>query len=88
MDHGENRYGRDLFFFDLDRNGTVIPEGGHRFAQLVVWRDVGEGERFGTEGPAWDNTTAENNYRCMRNNVGDGQGCAGSIFDNHLNVIY
>ena len=83
LDHGENRYGRDLFFFDLDKNGTVVPEGSRRFAQLVSWR-AGKGEG----GPAWDNTAAQNNYRCMKNNVGDGQGCAGSIFDNNLRVIY
>lgn len=72
--HGPNKRGIDLFDFTIDRSGAVLPTGGDVFAN------------GNPRGESWRNSSS--NYHCDRNGVGGGWGCAGSIFDNNLKVIY
>ena len=77
-----NKYGRDNFFFTIDRSGAVIAHGSYLMSDLVNWMT------------AWDgtNTSGSSNdmgqYVCNKNRVTDGYGCAGSIVDNNWKVIY
>ena len=78
-----NRYGQDIFLFALDNSGSVIPYGSEQFRWLTT-----EGDN--TEENVWSGADA---YACNASAVGNssgmaGIGCAGSIFDNSLKVIY
>ena len=75
---GQNSAGFDIFSFVIDHNGGLIPCGSTAFA-------------------AYENGTFNSNYHWAQNDplfgcnadyVGAGDGCAGSIFDNNLKVIY
>ena len=71
---GPNVMGKDLFWFVVDRSGAVVPHGSHaaNFA-------------YGQE--RWDVSGTGNT--CMEDDVSDyGYGCAGSVFDNNLKVVY
>ena len=70
-----NTIGKDIFTFILDRNGTLVPTGSATYAWLT-----------GNEESSYDNDSGTN--VCNSNKVGTGMGCAGSIFDNDLKVIY
>ena len=69
-----NRSGKDRFLFVQDKAGSVIPSGG----QTSAW--LNDEEQAGYLG--------EGNAACNENKVGTGNGCAGSIFDNNMKVIY
>ena len=75
MTTGPNVLGQDIFFFVIDNNGKVIPVGSKTWAWL-------------TGGANDDWLAAEGDMACNENVVGNGKGCAGSIFDNNLRVIY
>ena len=70
-----NTIGKDIFTFILDRNGTLVPMGSSTLAWLL-----------GNEDYSYDNDGST--YACNSSKVGLGTGCAGSIFDNDLKVIY
>ena len=67
-----NTVGKDNFIIWMDKNGSVIPLGGNSTKFLT---DIGTYETAGT-------------YQCDENNVTSGLGCAGSIFENNMKVIY
>ncbi len=69
---GPNVVGKDIFHFIIDRNGSVIPDGGVTYAYV-------KGED--NDVPDWHRT-------CNEDTVAGGDSCAGSIFDNNLRVIY
>lgn len=68
-----NEYGTDLFRFIIDRNGKVIPWGSKEYAWL-------------TGDHKWNDSGEAN--QCNKDDVQTGFGCAGSIFENNLKVIY
>ena len=70
---GPNIYGRDIFFFTVDRSGVVIPDGSALFNDYMTWND---------------NEFDDANYVCQRENVVTGRGCAGAILDNNRRVDY
>ncbi len=72
---GPNVMGKDIFFFDIDRSGQIVPWG----SKAQAYRSWGIIPDYNTS----DATTA-----CNEDEVGDGTGCAGSIFENNLKVIY
>ena len=69
-----NRSGKDRFLFVQDKAGSVIPSGG----QTAAWLQ-------NKNQPAYMGT---GNDACNEDKVGTGNGCAGSIFDNNMKVIY
>ena len=69
-----NVQGKDVFYFNIDKSGQVLPWGGSTHAWL-----------YGNENNKY---TSEGDYACNENSVGTGRSCAGSIFDNNLKVIY
>ena len=72
-DSRPNVYGIDIFRFIVDRNGAVIPWGSKEYAWLTK------------NSPKW-NDSGDN--QCNKDDVQTGFGCAGSIFENNLKVIY
>ena len=80
-----NVVGRDIFAFLIDRSGKVVPVGSSTYDWLKLIRLVnavtGQAEKF-----TWNQTSG--NYACNETTVGTGVGCAGSIFENNLKVIY
>lgn len=68
-----NTVGKDIFLFIVDQNGSLIPRG----SSTDEWLN---GESY--------NYKYTGNIACNENTVGTGIGCAGSIFDNNLKVIY
>lgn len=71
-----NTYGRDIFFFDIDNNGKMIAHGGKAYAFV---RNINN--------TPWD--ASGGSYQCNKDKVSaSGFGCAGSIMDNNLKVIY
>ena len=70
-----NVLGKDIFVFVLDRSGQIIPEGSKTYAWM---RDV--------DVDVWTNSSGTS--ACNETKVGNGMGCAGSIFENNLKVIY
>ena len=74
---GPNTLGKDLFIFAVDYGGSVIPAGSRTHKWL-------SGDSY-----YWDPTTSDQyGYGCNEDGVNYGFGCAGSIFDNNLKVIY
>ena len=70
-----NAAGKDIFFFNVDRSGQIIPMGSNTEA----WLYNNDNNKY----------SSENSSRsCNENNVTTGFGCAGSIFENNLKVIY
>ncbi len=69
-----NKFGKDIFLFFIDKSGQVTPAGSSTHA----WLKNDDGEKYSSEG-----TRA-----CNETTVGDGTGCAGSIFENNFKVIY
>lgn len=70
---GQNSAGFDIFGFIIDRNGGLIPMGSVAYATYPTGQ--------------FDN----NIYwltTCNENNVANGYGCAGSVFENNMKVIY
>ena len=78
-DAGQNRLGFDMFCFIIDRNGGLIPEGSTAFATDAT-------PSF-QQNNHWS-AGAGNDMACNADNVGTGEGCAGSIFENNQRVIY
>ena len=79
---GPNTFGKDIFFFTMDRNGKVMPHGSQLFAQLMghpenTW-DQEHSEYYDNMAP----------QTCIKGNVQGGWGCTGSIFENNLKIIY
>ncbi len=73
VSNGPNMYGRDIFFFTVDRSGVVIPDGSELFNDYMTWN-----------GNQFDNV----DYTCQRGRVTTGRGCAGAILDNNRRVEY
>ena len=73
---GPNIMGKDIFYFDIDRSGQVVPWGSSA-QNFRSWGIV----------PTYDDDNA-GSIACTKDNVGDGKGCAASIFENNLKVIY
>ena len=80
-----NVVGRDIFVFLIDRSGKVIPVGSSTYDWLRAIRAVniatGKAETY-----TWKNMSGS--YACNETVVTKGTGCAGSIFENNLKVIY
>ncbi len=72
-----NQMGMDIFEFIIDRNGTVVPAGGIMYAT--------DQNNALDQNLYWDGSDA---FRCNENASENGRGCAGSIFENRLKVIY
>ena len=69
-----NAMGKDLFYFFIDKSGSVVPEGS------TTWKWLKNDDKA-----YWDSEGAD---LCNETGVGRGWGCSGSIFDNNLKVIY
>lgn len=69
-----NALGKDIFAFLIDNSGLTIPVGGKTYAWL-----------YGSDNNRWDK---DGTFACNATTVNTGEGCAGSIFDNNLKVIY
>lgn len=69
-----NVLGKDIFAFLIDNSGLTIPVGGKTYAWL-----------YGNDNNRWDK---DGTFACNATTVNTGEGCAGSIFDNNLKVIY
>ena len=72
---GPNSLGKDVFLMYIDNGGSVVPAGGSTYAWLVN----DESKRY---------DAAEGDFACNADTVGSGEGCAGSVFENNLKVIY
>ena len=72
-----NRYGKDLFWFIIDKSGRVIPYGGKTHAWLT-----------GISTARWNSSSGYCNSTGVYSSSYGGETCAGSIFDNNLKVIY
>ncbi len=70
-----NVMGKDIFNFMIDRNGSVIPVGSTAYA----WVQNDDNLKY---------DVSSGDTACNENTVTTGKGCAGSIFDNNLKVIY
>lgn len=70
-----NTYGKDLFYFYLDKSGQIIPAGSTTYAWLMDDDDM-------------KYNATNQGYSCNETYVGSGVGCAGSIFENNFKVIY
>lgn len=70
-----NSFGKDLFGFTIDRGGAIIPWGSAAYA----WTTYNDSMKY---------DVSSGDMACNENTVTTGQGCAGSIFDNNLKVIY
>ena len=79
-----NVVGRDIFGFYIDRNGKVIPMGSKTFAWMQLPIHVSVGQAILSN--SWEDNSGT--YACNETVVTKGSGCAGSIFDNNLKVIY
>ena len=71
---GPNRLGKDIFYFVMDQNGSVLPYGGDIYSR--AYSDV--------ETTLWK----EDDTKCDATTVKDGLACTGSIADNGWKVIY
>ena len=71
-----NKLGKDVFGFHIDNSGAVVPN----LSALFKWLS-------GEDDHIWD-TTGRSDDQCNESYVKHGRGCAGSIFDNNLKVIY
>ena len=71
---GPNKFGKDIFWFILDDNGTLIPNGGKTYASA-----------YGKE-VVWNKSLT----RCDESGIGTAGArfCSGSIADNNWKVIY
>ena len=74
-----NSLGKDIFMFELDRSGQIVPHGSTTFGWL------NGGDNFAD---LYKYTATEGNWGCNEDYVGTGIGCAGSILENNLKVIY
>ncbi len=73
VSNGPNMYGRDIFFFTVDRSGVVIPDGSDLFNEYISWPNNNPGTN------TWHD--AGQTYQCNEGGVTTGRGCAGSILD-------
>lgn len=79
VSNGPNMYGRDIFFFTVDRSGVVIPDGSDLFNDYMSWPNNNPGTN------TWHD---EGTYQCQPGGVTTGRGCAGAILDNNRRVEY
>lgn len=70
-----NVLGKDFFIFLMDKSGQILVPGSSQYAWLM-----------NDDESKYSSTSSE--YTCNETNVGSGVGCAGSIFENNLKVIY
>ena len=70
-----NVMGKDIFVFIIDRGGAIIPWGSTAYA----WVQNDDNLKY---------DVSSGDMACNENTVTTGKGCAGSIFDNNLKVIY
>ena len=70
-----NVAGKDIFVFFIDRSGQMIPGGSSTEAWLF-------------NDDSLEYSSNDSSRACNENNVSKGYGCAGSIFENNLKVIY
>ena len=70
-----NSVGKDIFQFRIDKSGQVVLGGSTTYAWL-------------RNDDSYKYTAASGDYACNETKVGKGYGCAGSIFENNLKVIY
>ena len=73
----------DIFYFIVDRNGGLIPEGSTAMATTN-----NDGAAQFNPNNHWSSINNEDNFSCNDTIVGNGKGCAGSIFENNMRVIY
>lgn len=74
-----NIIGKDIFMFYIDKTGQVIPYGSNTYAWLLDNANSDSNNKY---------TATAGNLGCNEDYVGTGIGCAGSIFENNLKVIY
>lgn len=74
-----NILGKDIFYFKMDDNGTLIPDGGK--LQYTAYYSKGVTEQ-------WSGTGGYTPNQCNETKVHSGSSCAGSIMDNNWKVIY
>ena len=79
-----NVVGKDIFAFEMDRNGKLTPYGSGTFG----WLHPRSPNEFQMQGDTGTYTSMVGNYACNEDVVTTGLGCSGSIFDNDLKVIY
>ena len=70
-----NSLGKDLFVFYVDKSGQILPSGSSTLAWLH-------------DDDVWKYTSSNSFFTCNEKEVITGIGCAGSIFENDLKVIY
>ncbi len=75
VDVKPNRLGKDIFRFNVDDTGAMIPNGGKLQVQAYG--------KYGDK-PQWEQNWA----RCDEDGVYNGHSCAGSIMDNDWKVVY
>lgn len=68
-----NALGRDLFYFYIDNNGSLIPYGG------IANKEYQSLDEILYKG---------NSQPCVKDNVGTGKTCAGAVADNGWKVLY
>ncbi len=79
-----NVVGRDIFGFYIDSSGKILPMGSKTFAWMKIGGLVSVGQAVLSN--SWEDNSGT--YACNETVVTKGKGCAGSIFDNNLKVIY
>ena len=79
-----NVVGRDIFGFYIDSSGKILPMGSKTFAWMKIGGLVSVGQAILSN--SWEDNSGT--YACNETVVTKGSGCAGSIFDNNLKVIY
>ena len=72
-----NSIGKDIFMFELDKSGQIVPHGSNTFAWL-----------YSNGNEEYKYTATKGNWGCNEKYVGEGYGCSGSIFENNLKIIY
>ena len=90
---GPNKYGRDLFFAEVYRNGSVVPTGSWTDAWLSDEDgNLSDEELLNSE--YWKGTRKTNtsigetiSWNCTKAGIERGWGCAGSVIENK-GVIY
>lgn len=79
FDTKPNRLGKDIFHFNIDDSGSIVPDGSKK--KCNAYLDSGCFQKT----PTWEDSTWN---QCDEENVGAGHSCAGSIADNGWKVIY
>ena len=85
-----NRIGKDIFGFFLYADGSLRPIGStncYEYAYNAL-TDAQNATMTNNSNRAYHWKDGQSLYKCDETTVGSGIGCAGSIFENNLKVIY